>query len=325
MTTTHSATAIAHPNIALIKYWGDIDAELHIPANGSISMNLEELYTKATVSFDTEVAADQLWINNERAQGEPSDRVSDFLKYVRQMARISSFAMVNSTSNFPMSTGIASSASAFAALSLAASRAAGLTLSERELSRLARLGSGSACRSVPAGFVEWQAGTGDADSYAITLAPPDYWELSDCIAIVSREEKTASSKVGHSLANTSMVQQVRVSDAPRRLDICRQALQTHDFAALAEIVELDSNLMHFVMLTSQPPLLYWKPATISVIQAVQAWRKTGIPVCYTIDAGPNVHLLCPKEYEGNIAKRLEGLPGVIQVLISHPGGGAHID
>jgi diphosphomevalonate decarboxylase len=120
------------------------------------------------------------------------------------------------------------------------------------------------------------------------------------------------------------VQQVRVSDAPRRLVICRQALLAHDFASLAEIVELDSNLMHFVMLTSQPPLLYWKPATISVIQAVQAWRKTGIPVCYTIDAGPNVHLLCPKEYEGNIVKRLEGLPGVLQVLISHPGGGAYI-
>jgi diphosphomevalonate decarboxylase len=223
-----------------------------------------------------------------------------------------------------MGAGIASSASSFAALSLAATQAAGIKLDERGLSRLARLGSGSACRSIPAGFVEWQAGTNDEESYAYSIASAGYCNLHDCIVIISQDEKPISSKHGHSLANTSMLQPARVADAPRRLDICRQAILKRDFDALAEVVELDSNLMHAVMLTSQPPLLYWQPATVTVIRAVQTWRNSGIPVCYTIDAGPNVHVLCPTEQAPTITEQLRQLPGVIQVLSTHQGGAAEV-
>lgn len=324
MIISQTATALAHPNIALIKYWGDIDPDLHIPANGSISMNLAELFTKSTVTFDASLPHDLLRINNQMIQGETLERVKAFLDHVRQRAQLSACANVESVNNFPMSSGIASSASGFAALALAMTQAAGLSLSEKELSRLARLGSGSACRSIPGGFVEWYAGSDDEDSYAVSIAPPAHWEISDCIAVVSQDEKSISSKVGHSLAASSILQQTRVDDAHRRLDICRQALLTRDFDALAQIVELDSNLMHFVMLTSQPPLLYWQPATVTVVLAVQAWRKTGLPVCYTIDAGPNVHVLCPSEHEKNTSEKLEQLPGVIRVLVSHPGGGAQV-
>jgi diphosphomevalonate decarboxylase len=246
--------------------------------------------------------------------------VSNFLNHVRKMAGISLYASVESYNNFPSGTGIASSASGFAALSLAASDAVGLDLDERTLSRLARTGSGSASRSIPPGFVEWQSGPNDQDSFSFTIAPAEHWDLVDCIAVVSQEEKPVSSSHGHLLAGTSLLQSIRVDDAPRRLIICRKAILDHDFDSLAEVVELDSNLMHAVMLTSTPSLLYWEPATVTVVQAVQSWRKTGLPVCYTIDAGPNVHVLCSGSASRETVDRLQQLPGVMQVFIAHPGG-----
>ena len=222
-------------------------------------------------------------------------RVSQFLDHVRKLSGMQWFAQVESENNFPTGAGIASSASAFAALSLAASRAAGLELSETELSRLARRGSGSACRSVPGGFVEWQAGNSDQDSYAYSLAPPDHWNLADCVAIVSQQHKETGSFQGHALAHTSPLHTARLSGVEQRLAQCRQAILQRDFDALAQVMELDSNLMHAVMITQSPPLLYWQPATLAVMHAVQEWRGQGLAACYTIDAGPNVHVICPEE------------------------------
>jgi diphosphomevalonate decarboxylase len=318
------ATAIAHPNIALIKYWGDLDADSHIPANGSISMNLSGLTTRTRVSFDPALQYDELILNEKPLVGNALQRIRTILNTVRRLAGIPTFARVESKNNFPTGAGIASSASGFAALSLAASKAAGLELNERELSRLARTGSGSACRSIPGGFVEWQAGTNDADSFAYSFASPDYWDIADCIAVVSQNEKSVSSTEGHSLALTSMLQPIRIADTPHRLDICRTAILSRDFTALADIVELDSNLMHAVMITSHPPLLYWQPATVAIMQAVRGWRDQGLPVCYTIDAGPNVHLICPGDQADIIADRLRQIPAVIDVLISHPGEGVRL-
>jgi diphosphomevalonate decarboxylase len=145
-------------------------------------------------------------------------------------------------------------------------------------------------------------------------------DLVDCIAIISQSHKPVGSTEGHSLAYTSLLQAARVEDAPRRLGICRQAILSRDFEALADIMELDSNLMHAVMMTSQPPLLYWQPATLEVIQSIPAWRKAGLPVCYTIDAGPNVHVLCPADYAGQVRDRIAQIHGVLNVLTAHPGG-----
>jgi diphosphomevalonate decarboxylase len=320
-----TATALAHPNIAFIKYWGDVDPSLHVPANGSISMNLQELYTRTQVRFDLELEHDQFSLNGRPVEGAGLTRVSDFLERVRQMAGMAFFAAVESHNNFPAGTGMASSASGFAALSLAASWAAGMELDESALSRLARTGSGSACRSIPSGFVEWQAGSSDQDSYAYSIAPAGHWDIVDCIAMVSQEEKPVSSRAGHLLAGSSSLQAVRVRDAPNRLELCRKAILQRDFKALAEVVELDSNLMHAVMHTSTPPLMYWEPATLAIMQAVQSWRKTGLPVCYTIDAGPNVHVLCSVDSSQEIATKLELLPGVHKIYISHPGGPARLE
>jgi diphosphomevalonate decarboxylase len=288
-------------------------------------LNLRELSTRTSVSFDPSLNHDEFILDDRQIEGSSLERVSIFLDRVRQMAGIAKFASVKSHNNFPAGTGIASSASGFAALSLAASKAAGLALDESTLSRLARTGSGSACRSIPGGFVEWQAGSTDQDSYAHSLASPEHWDLVDCIAVVSQEQKTVSSRQGHSLARTSLLQSIRVDDAPRRLNICRKAILQRDFDALADVVELDSNLMHAVMLTSTPSLLYWEPPTLTIMQVVQSWRKAGLPACYTIDAGPNAHVLCTKEFSREITDRLQQLPGVLQVFISHPGGQAKLE
>lgn len=252
----HTATAISCPNIAFIKYWGNCEPEARIPANGSISMNLGGLETRSTVIFDASLKADYLNINGKNTRGAPLARAGEFLERVRGMAGIDHFARVESENNFPMGAGIASSASAFAALALAASTAARLDLDESALSRLARTGSGSACRSVPSGFVEWLADGCDPDSGAVSIAPPEHWDLRDCVAIISREHKPTGSTEGHALAYTSPLQAVRVDGAHQRLDQCRRAILARDFEAFAEVTELDNNLMHAVMMTSKPQLLY---------------------------------------------------------------------
>lgn len=314
--------AIAHPNIAFIKYWGNRDDELRLPSNGSISMNLDGLFTRTRVEFSPGLQADRLFINSKPVLGAGLKRVSFILDLVRQRAGIDLNAEVTSENNFPAGAGIASSASAFAALAVAASKAAGLELSERELSVLARRGSGSAARSIPAGFVEWQMGTGDEDSFAFSIAPVAHWNLADCIAVVSAAHKKTGSTEGHAIAGTSPLQEARVADAPRRLEICRHAILNRDFEAFADIIERDSDMMHAVMMTSNPPLMYWQPATVEIFHRVRKWRKEGLPAAYTVDAGANVHVLCLGEYAQEVEQRLRELPGVMDVLTAGAGGGA---
>jgi diphosphomevalonate decarboxylase len=320
----HSTTAEAYPNIAFIKYWGNRDSSLRLPANGSISMNLDGLFTRTTVSFQPSLALDEFVLNGNEVTGHALERVTAMLDLVREKAKFRQRAEVVSENNFPIGAGIASSASAFAALALAASQAAGLNLTEAELSRLARRGSGSACRSIPGGFVEWQAGASDEDSYAFSIAPPDHWPLADCVAVVSSEHKPTGSTEGHGLAGSSPLQETRVDDAPRRLEICRKAILARDFNSLAEIIEHDSNLMHAVMMTSHPALFYWEPATLAVMDAVRAWRRDGRQAAYTIDAGPNVHVICPQDEMQNVSSRLSAVPGVNSVLAARAGGAARV-
>jgi len=317
-------TAVACANIAFIKYWGNRDNDLRLPSNGSISMNLEGLFTRTTVSFQPSLPFDELIINGREVTGKGLERVSAILDLVRATAGMKANAEVMSENNFPSGAGIASSAAAFAALALAASKAAGLDLSEAELSRLARRGSGSAARSIPSGFVEWKMGTGDEDSFAVSIAPPEHWDLADCVAIVSASHKKTSSTEGHALAGTSPLQKARVEDAPRRLDLCRNAILRRDFDALAEIIELDSDMMHAVMMTSNPPLMYWQAATVEIFHAVREWRASGLPAAYTVDAGANVHVICLSGQAGEVEKRLRELPGVRDVLVAGVGGPARV-
>jgi diphosphomevalonate decarboxylase len=318
-----TATAIAHPNIAFIKYWGNRDHELRLPSNPSLSMNLAGLETTTSVAFDETLKDDEVTIGGEVQGGVARARVSKHLDLIRARAGMVWCARVESRSNFPAGAGIASSASAFAALTVAGAAAAGLQLSEAELSALARRGSGSACRSVPGGFTEWRVGAGDADSYAVSIAPPEHWALADLVALLSKKHKATGSTEGHSLAAASPLQAARVASAPERLAQCKAALLAREFPAFAEIVEADSTLMHAVMMTSYPPLYYWEPLTLAIMKAVREWRAGGLAVCFTIDAGANVHCIATAEAAPEVERRLRAL-GVSEILQARPGGPARL-
>jgi diphosphomevalonate decarboxylase len=319
-----TASATANSNIAFIKYWGNRDDHLRLPASGSISMNLDGLQTQTTVTVTPDAADDEVIIGGTLADGNAAGRVSRFLDIVRTLAGTTDHARVSSANNFPTGAGIASSASAFAALAIAGSHAYGLNLDERALSALARRGSGSASRSIPAGFVEWYAADTDAGSYAESFAPVDHWALVDCVAIVSRQHKETGSTEGHAIAATSPLQSARLATAPQRLAACKQAVLDRDFTKFADVVELDSTVMHSVMMTGSPALFYWQPATLAVMDQVRRWRASGIPVCYTIDAGANVHCLCETAAADTIQNGLMAIPGVADVLRAGVGGGAKL-
>lgn len=318
------ASAQAHPNIAFIKYWGNRNPALRLPLNGSLSMNLGGLATTTTVQFLPDLRADTLKLNGVIQDGASLLRVSEFLDRVRALAGLSQFAQIESTNNFPAGAGIASSASAFAALACASAEAAGLELAEAELSRLARLGSGSACRSIPSGFVEWFVGEDEQSSYAVSIAPPEHWDLCDVVVVLERGHKQTGSSEGHSLAQSSPLNSLRQAGVAERLERCRGAILGRDFEAFAEVIELDSHWMHAVMRSSTPPLHYWNERTELVLWQVLEWRRTGHAVCTTVDAGANVHVLMPSTELAWAKPALQALPGVLELFVCPAGGGAQL-
>ncbi|MDX2160591.1 MAG: diphosphomevalonate decarboxylase [bacterium] len=322
MTEHRSATATAPANIAFIKYWGNRDERLNLPQNPSLSMNLDGLLATTTVTWRDDTPADTLFLNDAPASDDQQARISVHLDLLRERLMIESRADVVSRNNFPMGAGIASSAAGFAALTVAGAAAAGVQISERELSTLARVGSGSASRSVPSGFVRWHQGSSHETSFAESVAPPGHWNLIDVIAVVSQAHKAVGSKAGHRSADSSDLQAARVAGAAARLDVCQQALLDRDFAAFAEVVEHDSNLMHAVMMTSRPPLFYWQPATLTVMEQVRGWRAEGLRVCYTLDAGPNVHCICVGDDADEVSRRLAVLSGIVDIRRAGAGEGA---
>ncbi len=315
------ASAIAHPNIAIVKYWGKIDDKLHLPANGSISMTLSDLQSQTTVEFgdfpwDT-IVLDGIEVNDRK--------IKQHLDLIRHLGKNHKNARVNSRNNFPVGSGIASSASGFAALTLAACTAIGLDLDAKTLSIIARQGSGSACRSIHGGFVEWLQSTTNDGSYAIQLADEHYWDIRDLIAIVSVDPKKVSSTNGmDQTAKTSPLFQARLSAVDENLKAVREAIRSKNFQTLGEIAEYDALLMHATMMTTRPPLLYWSPATVGVMKVVEKMRDEGVPVYFTIDAGANVHVLTLAAQIKKVESTLRSTDGVQKVLHCRPGEAAHI-
>lgn len=318
------ATAISCANIAFIKYWGRRDHALRLPLNASISMNLDLATTITTVAFDPALEADQVTIEDTETGETAHHRVTEHLDRIRALSGVMQRARVVSRNSFPMGAGIASSASAFAALTVAACASAGLELDQRRLTTLARLGSGSACRSIPAGFVEWHAASTHEDSYAEPIAPPDHWDLCDLIAIVQTAHKKVGSTHGHEVTASSPFTAARLSEAERALPVVRDAILRRDFAAFGLETEQEALRMHAVMMTSLPSLLYWSPETVRILHAVRDWRAGGPESYFTIDAGANVHVLCLSADAGEVEARLRALPGVQDVLPNHAGPGTHL-
>lgn len=329
------ATAYAHPNIALTKYWGNKIPELNVPYNNSISMNLSECVTTTTVEFSRHQRSDIIYVDGKLIKSNYQEKKNPhtFISKIRQIADIRDSAKVVSRSNFPQGSGIASSASGAAALTLAATKAAGLDLKEKEVSKLARLFSGSGCRSVPAGFVEWHAGDSHENSYAKSIAPPKHWDVIDIVAIVSSEHKKYGSSIGHDIAETSRMFETRIEVVKEYNAKIRKAILEKDFDTVGKFAEKDCASLHAVMLTSDLSqkidttdisMLYWDPETIQVINLVRDLRSKGTKVYFTIDAGPNVHILTQPKYQKKIKDGLDVLKsvGIVKnLIINKPGDG----
>lgn len=319
------ATAQAPANIAFIKYWGRRDNVLRLPANNSLSVNLSSLVTTTTVEFLSEAGEDEVTLDGQAASPKAAARIQAFLDVVRQRAEFSGRAVVSSENSFPHGVGLASSASGFAALTLAATQALGLPLTEKELSQLARLGSGSACRSIPDGFVEWQTAASNEESYAISLYPPDYWEIVDVIAIVDQTEKSLSSSEGHEAAPHSPFYQARLEKfLPEQYAKILRALDERDFSAFGTVMEEEAINFHAIIMTAQPSVLYWNGATMNILHQVRAWRRAGLEAYFTIDAGPNVHVFCEKKNQPELVRQLSAVPGVEDLMVATPAPGARL-
>jgi diphosphomevalonate decarboxylase len=320
----HKATATAGSNIAFIKYWGQRDSDLNIPLNNSISLTLDAAATVTTVQFHGDLAVDELVLNGSPASEEVRTRASRHLDHLRVLAGVNLKARIETRNNFPASAGIASSASGFAALTVAAACALGLDSSQEDLSRLARLGSGSACRSLFGGIVEWETGTMHEESFAREIAPPDHWDLVDVIAIVSTAEKQVSSSTGQRLAQTSPYLEARLQEVNTLLPLVRQAIAEKHLAVLGESIEAEALSMHAVMMTSTPSLLYWNEGTIALLHRIRQWRNEGLPAYFTIDAGPNVHIITERRFLPDLLEQMQNVPEVTQSIVCGPGEGARL-
>jgi diphosphomevalonate decarboxylase len=317
------STAVAPSNIAFIKYWGKKDEKLRLPENGSISMNLSGLETKTTVEFSPMFLEDSIMINSLKEPNE-GHRVIEHLDRIRELAHIHEKARVDSRNNFPTGTGLSSSASGFAALTVAAVTAAGLRLSEKDLSILARQGSGSACRSIPDGITEWLDGDTSEASYAESLYGPSYWDLCDVIAVVSVEKKDVPTTSGMKLAGKSPFFDKRLQRMKGKIQACKKSLREKNFQKFGELIEAEALELHAIMLTSTPSLIYWTPGTLRIMKLCKVWRSAGIPVYFTVNTGQDIHLICEESTQEILTKKLKELEEVKNIIVNTSALGAHL-
>ena len=314
------ATAVAHPNIALVKYWGKRDRALNLPATSSLSVTLERFETRTTVTWGA--AQDEVVLDGDRVEGKPAQRVLDFLDLIDAERPPCS---VHSGSNFPVAAGLASSSSAFSALALAATAAAGQALEPAALSVLARRGSGSACRSLWGGFVHWTRGerADGQDSHGHPIPLPEPWDLRVVVAVVHAGPKAVGSTVGMVRTRaTSPVFPVFVAENEGLVLEARQAVLGRDLHTLIGCMERSTTLMHASMLAAVPSVRYLKPGSLAVLDAVDDLRADGVPCGWTMDAGPNVKVLCRAVDAPVVQRALEPLVRAVHVL--GPGGPAHL-
>jgi diphosphomevalonate decarboxylase len=317
------STAIAPSNIAFTKYWGRKDETLRLPMNGSISMSLSNLLTTTTVEFDEKLAADDITINDEKREKEAA-KVIKHLDRIRKIAGISTFAKVVSRNSFPTGTGLSSSASGFAALTVAGSNAAGLELSESELSILARQGSGSACRSIPAGIVEWLDGDTSETSYAKTIFEKDHWDIADVVAVVSEGRKEISTSDAHEGANTSPFMNIRVEGMKAKNELLKKLITEKNFKEFGELIESEALELHSIYITQKPALIYLMPNSLLLMKLCKKWREEGLPVYFTVNTGQDVHLIAEKKNVKSLEEKLKELSEVKNIIVNYPGDGVRL-
>lgn len=314
------ATAQAHSNIAFIKYFGKKDETLRIPTNGSISMNLSNLTTTTTVEFSARYPKDSIRIDGESLQQEIT-RVIEHLERIRTLAGIHDRARVESRNNFPKSAGLSSSASGFAALTVAGCKAAGLDMHEKELTILARLGSGSSCRSIPSGFIEWIKGTSYKTSYAKSIYPPSYFSIIDIVVVVSHEAKKIPTSEAQRLIRTNPFFHTRLKHIKKKITMIKEAIRNKNFPLFGTIVEQEALEFHGILFANTPSFVYLYPETLKLLFLVQEWRKEGLLVYWSVNTGHDAHLLCQKKDGKEVLRRIKALKFVRQSIINTPAEG----
>ncbi len=323
------ATVKSPANIAFVKYWGRIDDNLILPLNDSISMNLNNCFTKTTVEFG-KVEHDEIKVkffesDYKKLEDRKLKRILDQINRIRKIYKINKSVKIYSENNFPDSCGIASSASAFSALVKALYEALEINISEKNLTIETRLaGSGSATRSIPEGFTKWLKGNGQSNSsYAYSIADSSYWELYDLILIIDTKEKTVGSFEGHKRAHNEFLQ-ARLENIDQRIKQIEQSIIDRDIEKLGEVIEADAVSLHTVAMNSKPPIFYLNDKTWAAIFKILDLRKKGIVGYFTIDAGPNVHLICEKKFKDKLKEEFNKFSGLKFIIENKVGRGAEI-
>lgn len=321
-----SARAVAHSNIALAKYWGKADADKNLPAVPSLSMTLDSMSTTTSVGFGHGLEADRIVINGRPATGPEASRIVQMLDRVRQAADLRTRAWVETANDFPTASGLASSASGFAALALAAACAAGLKWEPARLSDLARRSSASAARSIFGGFVTLGAATGGVDFLAAEpIGGSDDWDVSLCVAVTTTAEKPVGSTAGMRLtASTSPYYGSWLGLAPQLYAQAKDAVERRDLEALGEAAEKSSLAMHACAIAGVPSVLYWNPTTVALIETVRDLRARGTLAFATIDAGPHVKVISKSSDAPLVVETVGRVPGVIRTLVARPGPAASV-
>lgn len=283
-----------------------------------MSMNIDNCLTTTTVEFNSKYKYDEVVMNGEKLEDLKKSKVIKIVNLVRDMAKLKLAAKIVSKNSFPSDAGIAASASAFSALALASSKAAGINLNKCELSILARLGSGSGARSVVDGFAYWKAGKNSNNSCAVKLEDENYWDLRDIVAVVDAGSKKVSSTEGHLEALTSPFFQVRLRNLKTRIQQIKYAFLKKDFKRFGELVEEEATELHIIAMSSNPPIFYWRNGTLAVIDELFELRKEGLLAYFTIDAGPNVHVICEGKNERKVNLELKKIHEVLFTIVNKP-------
>ncbi|MDK4468023.1 diphosphomevalonate decarboxylase [Enterococcus hirae] len=318
--------ARAYTNIALIKYWGKKNESLILPMNNSLSLTLDAFYTETEVSFSEAYTEDQFYLDNQLQDEKATKKISAFLDIVREKTGTTKKAKVISQNFVPTAAGLASSSSGLAALAGACNEALKLGLDDQALSRLARRGSGSACRSIFGGFVEWEKGHDDQSSYAHPISSDGFEDhLAMVFLLLNEQKKDVSSRDGmRRTVETSSFYQGWLDSVEADLYQLKQAIKTKNFQLLGETMEQNGLKMHGTTLAARPPFTYWSPDSLKAMQAVRDLRNQGIPCYFTMDAGPNVKVLVQKDHLDKVKTTFSDLFSSQQVISAFAGPGMTI-
>lgn len=325
------ASAIANANMALVKYWGKRDSDLILPQAGSISMTMSGMTAHTTVEFGDDFEKDVFILDGKEYKVESEaydDYIGKFMSIVRVMSGVNIRAKIQSENNFPTGAGLASSAAGFAALSKAIDSALNMNLSDKELSILARQGSGSATRSIFGGFAEWKCGekSDGSDSYAEQIADENYWPEFRLVACVtSRKEKKVKSRAGmNQTVNTSPFYSNWVESTKKDVDSMKELIKKKDFTKVGELAEHNALKMHAVMMTTCPSLIYFNPLSLELMHYVQDARDNGLELYFTIDAGPQIKILCLEKDVESLQSDLARFTNLEEIIVTKPGKGVRL-